>query len=88
MNNNFAQFMQNPRGIVLKKFMVQVMGNKAHDFDEILTRLGTVLITENDINQFGEMINIILGTGYRKAIDAYREELTKMGVQVNLVTKD
>lgn len=80
--------MQNPRGIVLKKFMIQVMGDKAQSYDELLTRLSTVLITDNDINIFGELINDILGIGYRKAVEAYRSELNKLGIEVSLITKD
>jgi len=87
-NNNFAQYMQNPRGVVLKKFMVQVMGDKVKSYDELLTRLSTVLITDNDITIFGELINDILGIGYRKAVEAYRSELKKIGIEVSLITKD
>ncbi len=87
-NNNFAQFMQNPRGIVLKKFMIQVMGDKTKPYDELFTRLSTVLITDNDITVFGELVNDILGIGYRKAVEAYRTELSKLGIEVSLITKD
>lgn len=85
--SNWAQFMQNPKGIVLKKFMLQVMGDKINPYDELLTRIGTVLITDNDIKAFGDMINDVLGTGYRKAVDDYRTQLNKLGIEVNLISK-
>jgi len=68
--------------------MVQVMGNKANPYDELFTRLGSSLVTDNDLKVFGEMINEVLGIGYRKAVEDYREQLKKMGIEVSLITKD
>jgi len=88
MNNQWAQFMQNPKGIALKKFMSQVMGPKVGVYDELLTRISASLVTDNDLKIFGEMINDILGTGYKKAVDDYRDQLNKLGIEVSLLTKD
>jgi hypothetical protein len=88
MSNNWAQFMQNPKGSVLKKFMAQVMGDKVNPYDEVLTRLSTVLITDNDIKIFGELVNDVLGIGYRKAVEDYRSQLNQMGIEVSLISKD
>lgn len=88
MNNQWAQMMQNPRGVALKKFMSQVMGSKAGVYDELLTRLSASIVTDNDLKIFGEMINDILGIGYRKAIDDYRDQIKQLGLEVSLITKD
>lgn len=88
MNNNWSQFMQNPKNAALKKFMVQIMGNKVKSYDDIITRLGTALITDNDLKIFGEMINDVLGIGYRKAVEDYRDQLSKLGIEVSLTSKD
>lgn len=78
--------MQNPKSTALKKFMIQVMGDKVNPYDDILTRLGTAIITDNDLKMFGEMINDILSIGYRKAVDDYRSQLNKLGIEVSLTT--
>lgn len=88
MNNQWAQMMQNPKGIALKKFMSQVMGPKVGVYDDLLTRLAASLVTDNDLKVFGEMVNDILGVGYHKAVDDYRVQLNKMGIEVSLMTKD
>ena len=88
MSNNWSQFMQNPKGVVLKKFMSQVLGNKVNPYDEVITRLSTVLITDNDIKVFGEMINDVMVLGYRKAVEDYQTQLNKMGIEVSLISKD
>lgn len=87
MDNNWAQFMQNPRGIALKKFMLQIMENKVAPYDDMLTRLGTVLVTDNDLKLFGEMMNDVLGIGYKKAVDAYRDQLKQLGIEVTLTNQ-
>lgn len=88
MNNQWSQMMQNPKNLALKKFMLQVMGDRVGPYDDLLTRLGTSLVTDNDLKVFGEMVNDILGIGYRKAIDDYREQLNKLGINVSLISKD
>lgn len=80
--------MQNPRGVALKKFMSQVIGEKVGIYDELLTRLSVSIVTDNDLKVFGEMVNDILSNGYRKAVDDYRGELKKIGLEVSLITKD
>ena len=86
--DNWTQFMQNPRGLALKKFMLQVMNEKVGRYDDILTRLSTSLVTDNDFKVFGEMINEIMGIGYHKAINDYRVQLNKLGIEVSLISKD
>jgi hypothetical protein len=68
--------------------MIQVMGNKAAPYDDLFTRLGTSLVTENDLKVFGDMVNDILGIGYRKAVEDYRDQLKKLGIEVSLISKD
>jgi len=77
--------MQNPKGLVIKKFMQQVIGDQVFPYDDLLTRLGSVLITDNDIKIFGEMINEVLATGYRKAVEDYKAQLSKLGIEVNML---
>jgi len=68
--------------------MIQVIGNKAASYDDLFTRLGTAIVTDNDLKVFGEMINDVLSTGYRKAIEDYRTQLEKLGMVVSLIAKD
>lgn len=80
--------MQNPKSAALKKFMIRVMNDKVNPYNDILARLGTALVTDNDLKIFGEMINDILGIGYKKAVDDYRTQLNKLGIEVSLISKD
>jgi hypothetical protein len=70
--------------MVLRKFMLQVLTNKVENYDELLTRIGTSLITENDLKIFALMVNDILEVGYRKAIEDYKSQLNEMGIEVSM----
>jgi hypothetical protein len=85
--DNWSQLMQNPRGMVLKRFMLQILGNKVGEYDELLTRISTTVITDGDLKSFGDMINAVLAVGYRKAVDDYKDQLSKLGIGVNLISQ-
>ena len=83
-NNNWAQMMQNPKATMLKKLIVQVLGNKTVTYEDLITRLGATLVTDNDFKIFAELINDVLQAGYFRAIDDYRDQLGKMDISATL----
>jgi hypothetical protein len=70
--------------MVLKKFMVQILANKAENYDELITRIGFNLVTENDLKMFALMVNDILEIGYRRAVEDYRGQLSEMGIEISM----
>lgn len=82
--NNLSQMLQNPKTMVLRKFMVEVLGNKISNYEDLLTRIGVNLVTESDLQAFTLMINDILGVGYLKCVADYRTQLNGMGVEVTV----
>lgn len=82
--NNLSQILQNPKTMVLRKFMVEVLGTKVENYEDLLTRVGFSLITENDLKTFALLVNDILEIGYRRAIEDYRKQLNEMGIEVSM----
>lgn len=70
--------------MVLRKFMVQILTNKADNYDELITRIGFNLVTENDLKMFALMVNDILEVGYRRAVEDYKGQLSEMGIEVSM----
>jgi len=87
-DDQLFEYLQNPKAMILKKFMAEFLYTKYYEYEDLLSRLGTQLITESDINRFGSMINEIYQLGYAKAVDDYKSELAKMGIQVNVKTTE
>lgn len=84
---SWNQLMQNPQGIALKRFLLQILNHKITNYDDLLTRIGASLVTEKDMQLFGELVNDILEAGYKKAVEDYREKLKPFNIQVD-VTKN
>jgi hypothetical protein len=82
--NNINQILQNPKTMILRKFMTQVLGNDVENYDDLLTRIGFSLITESDMSTFATMVNKIIEVGYLKAVDDYKKQLSEMGIEVSM----
>lgn len=83
---NWLEYLQNPKGLILKKFMAQILLQKYPPYDDLLSRLATSLITEKDLNLFAKLVNDLYELGYTKAVGDYKEQLTKLGITVNVKT--
>lgn len=70
--------------MVLRKFMLQILANKADNYDELITRIGFNLVTENDLKMFALMVNDLLEVGYRRAVEDYKGQLSEMGIEVSM----
>ncbi len=79
---NWSQFMQNPKSMALKAFMQQALQNGYPAYEDVMSRIAVVLVTDNDLALFAKMINEIYESGYAKAVSDYKDQLNKMGIQV------
>jgi hypothetical protein len=87
MSNPFDQMVQNQKTVALKKFLVQILEGKYPPYDDIISRMGHHLITDNDYASFGKMLSEIYEAGYLKAVAEYREQLAKLNIRVNVTQK-
>ena len=81
---NWAEFVQNPKTLAIRKFMAEVLEEKYSSYDDLATRISRELITESDLNNFAKMINDVYEMGYKKAIAEYKDKLADFGVQVEI----
>lgn len=84
---SWLEALQNPRGMAVKRFMFQVLGDKFPPHDDLITRIATCLITDNDMIAFNKLVNDIYDIGFTKAIAEYKkidDRLTKMGIPITV----
>lgn len=86
-DNAWVEYLQNPKAIALKKFMIEILQSKFYTYEDLISRLGASLVTENDLSKFGLMINEIFEMGYTKAVNDYKDQLAKLGIEVNMSLK-
>lgn len=80
---SWTQLVQNQKSVTIKKFVAQILDQRIVVYDDLLTRISTALVTDNDFKAFAEMLNEILIAGYYKGVENYKEQLEKAGVKVN-----
>lgn len=64
--------------------MAQVLDQKYPPFDDLVSRLASVLVTEKDLKDFHQMIAQIFETGFLVAVEEYKKKLEEAGVRVSL----
>lgn len=78
----------NPRVNTLKKWFFEVLKEKYTSHDPIIERVGSCLVTERDMQEFGKLISEVFQLGYFKAINDYKAEFSKYGMEINVVPGD
>ena len=83
--NNFVNYMANPRAFTLKQWLYQLLKDNYPKHESMADRVSTVLITQQDLEDFGAMLTQVFECGYRKAVEDYAEEAAKKGLTVKVV---
>lgn len=86
--NEMSRYMANPRTYTLKRWLAEILKDKYPKHDGIIERVGTSIVTEKDMQDFGSMITEVYELAYRKAVSDYREEFEKLGVKVSVVADE
>jgi len=88
VNNAYSQYMQNPKGFIVRKWISQLIQENYLPHDAIVERLANSLITEKDLEDFGKLIGVIYQSGYAKAFNDYKKHAEKLGVTLKLSTEE
>lgn len=82
---NWLEYFGNPRNHMLKKTMYDVLKDRYPKNEEIIERISSVLITENDSQSFMKLVSDIYEIAYLKSVEDHREQLEKMGLKAKVV---
>lgn len=85
-NSNFNHFMMNPKAFMIKKWLAPILNERFAHNQSILERLSTVLATDQDVKDFGNLVTDIYDAAYRKAVEDYRKQLEELGLKVTIGT--
>lgn len=82
MQNNWMQFMSNPRMFTIKKWFSQLLGDKFVKHNNVIERIGVSLTTDKDVEEFGSLIMEVYNQAYHKAVEDYRTHAEKLGLKI------
>lgn len=85
INNNMIKHASNPRGYALKRWLIQLIADKYPTHDSIVERVGMALVTESDLKDFGKLLGTVYEAGYMKAINDYKSQVEKLGINIHIV---
>ena len=82
---DFMKYASNPKVFILKKWFYDMLKINYTSHDTIIERVSCSLTTEKDLEDFGKLIGQVYETGYKKAVDDYREQIEKLGLKIEIV---
>lgn len=88
MNNAFMKYASNPKGFTIRRWLLDLLENRYAPFDNIVERIGSSLVTEQDLKEFGGLVTAIYERGYLRAMEQTKKQLDEMGVKVRIVSAD
>ena len=83
-NSNWLQYLTNPHGFTIKKYLHEILGNRYAKNDVFIDRLCSMLNTQDDVEKFGIFVRDLFEAGFHKAIDRYRGQLEKIGYDITV----
>ena len=71
-----------------QKYMYDFLKDKYMPNRDIIERASNIIMTQQDLNNWVNMVGAIYALGYLKAAEQYNDELKKLGYDVHLVPSD
>lgn len=79
---------QNPQSITIKKYLFEILKDKYPKNEKFIDRLASNISTKEDYEGLSMLIADIFETGFLRSVDQYKEQLSKMGMRVNIVPEE
>jgi hypothetical protein len=79
MANDWMQALSNPLGIVVKKYMFDVLQERYLKHEDIIERVSHSLATRCDVEKFGKLILEVYEAGFMKAVNDNKEAWERLG---------
>lgn len=87
-NLNMTEYMQNPKGFAIRKWLADLLQSDYTAHDQIVERISASLVTQKDLEDFGKLIGCVYSAGFMKAFNDYKDQLEKLGLNINLTVED
>jgi hypothetical protein len=83
----FPFMMQNMHSSAIKKYLFEILQGRYQKNERFIDRLSSMIVTKEDYESLGALVADLYETGFLKAVDEYRGQMTKMGLNVSVVAE-
>jgi hypothetical protein len=80
-------FLQNPQSIAIKKYLFEILQERYLKNERFIERLSSTILTKEDYDGLGSFVTDIFELGFLRATNQYKDQLNKMGINVNIVAE-
>lgn len=78
-------FAQNPQAIAIKKYLFEILKERYGRSSGYIDRLAVGTMTRDDYESLGALVADIYEAGFMRAVDQYKEQMSKLGMKVEVV---
>lgn len=84
----FPFMFHNPQSIAIKKYLFELLKEKYSKNEKFIDRLSTSVSTKEDYEALSVFVADIFESGFVRAVNQYKEQFAKMGMQVKIVPEE
>ena len=88
MTDNWVNTLSNPMGHIAKKYLFDLLKEKAYKHNDIIERISRALVTQNDLKNFGQLMAEVYETGFFKAVEDNKEAWEKLGYKTHITPSE
>lgn len=78
-------FNQNPQSVAIKRYLFDLLKDRYERNKGYIDRLSASTLTREDYESLGRLIADIYESGFVRAVDQYKEQMSKLGMKVSIV---
>jgi hypothetical protein len=78
-------FASNPHSIAIKRYLFEVLKERYGRNEKYIDRMAAATLVQEDYEALGSLVVDIFEAGFLRAVDQYKEQMSKMGLKVDVV---
>lgn len=80
-------FNQNPQAVAIKRYLFDLLKERYEKNQRYIDRLAVGTLTREDYESLGKLLADVYESGFVRAVEQYKEQMSKLGLRVNIVAE-
>jgi hypothetical protein len=80
-------FNQNPQAVAIKRYLFELIKERYDRNKGYIERLSVSTLTREDYDALGRLLADVYESGFVRAVEQYKDQMSKLGLKVNIVAE-
>jgi len=80
--------MANPISAAVKRYLFEMLKEKYIKNEKFIDRISSLMVTKDDYESLAALMADLYESGFIRAVDQYKGQLSKMGLKVEIVAEE